>query len=94
MATQCRGFQICRLAASQSTRESYRDPIWQHAAKVHKKHNRYHRLTDILFSLDIIMRNEIVEKAKPGDQCIFTGSLIGRSLIIYKYKNLTHHNNF
>ena len=22
------------------------------------------------------MRNEIVDKAKPGDQCIFTGSLI------------------
>ncbi|KAL6041309.1 MCM DNA helicase complex subunit mcm6 [Balamuthia mandrillaris] len=27
-------------------------------------------------SLDVILRNEQVEKAKPGDQCVFTGTLI------------------
>jgi DNA replication licensing factor MCM6 len=27
-------------------------------------------------SIDIILRNEIVDSAKPGDRCIFTGSLI------------------
>ena len=27
-------------------------------------------------SLDVILRNEIVDQAKPGDRCIFTGTLI------------------
>ena len=27
-------------------------------------------------SLDVIMRNEIVERAKPGDKAVFTGTLI------------------
>ena len=26
--------------------------------------------------MDIILRNEIVERAKAGDKCIFTGTLI------------------
>ena len=29
-----------------------------------------------MFVQDIIMRNEMVDKAKPGDKCTFTGSLI------------------
>lgn len=27
-------------------------------------------------SIDVVLRNEIVDKAKPGDICIFTGSLV------------------
>ena len=27
-------------------------------------------------SVDIVIRNEMVDKVKPGDQCIFTGNLI------------------
>lgn len=27
-------------------------------------------------SIDIILRNEMVDKAKPGDCCVFTGTLI------------------
>jgi len=27
-------------------------------------------------SLDVILRNEIVDRAKPGDKCVFTGTLI------------------
>jgi len=27
-------------------------------------------------SLDVILRNEIVDVAKPGDKCIFTGTLV------------------
>lgn len=30
----------------------------------------------LLFSLDIILRSEIVERAKAGDKCIFTGTFI------------------
>ena len=28
------------------------------------------------FSLDVILRSEIVEKAKAGDKCVFTGTFI------------------
>lgn len=27
-------------------------------------------------SIDVVVRNEIVDKAKPGDKCIFTGYLV------------------
>lgn len=27
-------------------------------------------------SIDVILRNEIVDAAKPGDKCIFTGTLV------------------
>ena len=27
-------------------------------------------------SMDVILRNEIVDTAKPGDRCIFTGTLV------------------
>jgi DNA replication licensing factor MCM6 len=27
-------------------------------------------------SIEVILRNEVVERAKPGDQCVFTGTLI------------------
>jgi DNA replication licensing factor MCM6 len=28
------------------------------------------------FSIDVIVRNEMTERAKPGDKCVFTGTLI------------------
>ena len=28
------------------------------------------------YSLDIVLRNEIVDRARPGDKCVFTGNLI------------------
>jgi DNA replication licensing factor MCM6 len=27
-------------------------------------------------SIDVVLRNEIVDQAKPGDRCVFVGSLI------------------
>ena len=43
---------------------------------VRKTFSRYHAIINRVISVDIILRHEAVEKAKPGDRCLFTGTIV------------------
>lgn len=48
-------------------------PLWLRDSAVSERQTTYSKL----FSrLDVILRSEIVEKAKAGDKCVFTGTFI------------------
>ena len=72
--------QVSRLAARPNPGKLVGNSNWQHAAQVGQSreivHWSSHVLNSNLSSLDVILRGETVERAKAGDQMIFTGSLI------------------
>ena len=58
--------------------------LWFSKNQSVRRLQRYVNFQTIIFSppgsmprsVDIVLRNEIVDKAKPGDKCVFVGTLI------------------
>lgn len=81
LETRHRTEQVQRLAKSADTGELQRNPHRQHAKIVSIGHldSSTPLLTSVSrgsSSLDVILRGEIVERAKAGDKCVFTGTFI------------------